>query len=195
MNSLDTLVTMNGRNSVFAQNAFRHFKWQICDYLKKIKVSCTLLFFHLGFLSWTLAINKRARGRDWKNILIPLFQLGLLTNIQIFFIVLQLRWLPCIFNRSACCNQTVVTRMLLNEIYPPLGISIWIIWFIAFIRYYSSLTEKQWIWTGSSITDDTFKVWHAPVSFLDVNPFRTDKTAANGNLGLCLNWRPQAKCR
>ena len=34
----------------------------------------------------------------------------------------------------------------------------------------------------------------------DINPFKTDKTAANGNLrlrkfGLCLKWKPQVKCR
>ena len=27
------------------------------------------------------------------------------------------------------------------------------------------------------------------------NPFKTDKTAANGNLRLCLKWKPQVKCR
>ena len=27
------------------------------------------------------------------------------------------------------------------------------------------------------------------------NPFKTDKKAANGNLRLCLKWKPQAKCR
>ena len=26
------------------------------------------------------------------------------------------------------------------------------------------------------------------------NPFKTDKTAANGNLRLCLKWKPQATC-
>ena len=28
-----------------------------------------------------------------------------------------------------------------------------------------------------------------------INPFKTDKTAANGNLRLCLKWKPQANCR
>ena len=27
------------------------------------------------------------------------------------------------------------------------------------------------------------------------NPFKTDKTTANGNIRLCLKWKPQAKCR
>ena len=26
------------------------------------------------------------------------------------------------------------------------------------------------------------------------NPFKTDKTAANGTFRLCLKWKPQAKC-
>ena len=52
----------------------------------------------------------------------------------------------------------VVIRLLPHEIYLPLGISLWMIWLIAFIRYYSYLTEKHWIWTRSSITNDTYKV-------------------------------------
>ena len=28
----------------------------------------------------------------------------------------------------------------------------------------------------------------------EINPFKTDKAAANGNLGLCPKWKPQAKC-
>ena len=27
-----------------------------------------------------------------------------------------------------------------------------------------------------------------------INPFKTDKTAENGNHGQCLKWEPQAKC-
>ena len=27
-----------------------------------------------------------------------------------------------------------------------------------------------------------------------INPFKTDKTVENGNLGQCLKWEPQAKC-
>ena len=26
------------------------------------------------------------------------------------------------------------------------------------------------------------------------NPFKTDKMTANGNLRLCLKWKPQGKC-
>ena len=29
---------------------------------------------------------------------------------------------------------------------------------------------------------------------LTFNPFKTDKSAVNGNLGQCLKWKPQAKC-
>ena len=32
------------------------------------------------------------------------------------------------------------------------------------------------------------------VEFDLFNPFKTDETAANGNLGQCLKWKPQAKC-
>ena len=38
-----------------------------------------------------------------------------------------------------------------------LGISIWLIWVIALIRYYSSPTDKQRICTGPSITNNTYK--------------------------------------
>ena len=44
-----TLVTIKKRKSVFAQELFRHSKGNICDYLKKMKVSYTVAFFQYRF--------------------------------------------------------------------------------------------------------------------------------------------------
>ena len=49
-----------------------------------------------------------------------------------------------------------ITRTWLNEIYPPLGFRIWLIWLIAFMRNYSSCTDNQWIWTRLSIANKTY---------------------------------------
>ena len=87
---------------------------------KYIKFHVLCCFFHLGFLSWTLTINKRVRGRDWKNVFIYLLQLRLLTNIPIFFVVLQLRRLPSIFNCSACCKPDCCNQAVTRWDLPTL---------------------------------------------------------------------------
>ena len=86
------------------------------------------VFSDLGFLSWTLTINKRVRGRDWKNIFIYLFQLCLLTNIPIFF---------CSFAAEMATFQFQLERLLQTRLLQPgcysmritypLRISIWLI--------------------------------------------------------------------
>ena len=43
------------------------------------------------------------------------------------------------------------------------------------------LAEKRHLYTGDCTP-------------IDINSFKTDKTAAKGNLGKCLKWKPQAKC-
>ena len=98
--------------------------------LKKMKVLHTLLFlFQLSFLWWTLTINRTA----WKGIRKTFFFLSptstrpqtfrkCFCNFATYMATLQ-------FNRSACYNQTVITRLFLNEIYPPLELPFdWFDW-------------------------------------------------------------------
>ena len=45
VSSFQTLLTVNSGNPVFAQEIVKHFKGQICDYLKRTKVSQAKFFF------------------------------------------------------------------------------------------------------------------------------------------------------
>ena len=89
---------------------FRNFRWQIWDYLKKMKFSYTKFFFLSGF-SFTGINSQDSRGTDLK----------ILKNIS-----LQL-WNWHDYLLFSFVMHDVTTRLLLDDTYPLVGISIWLI--------------------------------------------------------------------
>ena len=78
-------------------------------------------FFCQGFLSQTLTVDRTAaegRGASF----ISLYHFHPITNIEIFFATLHVRWPSRIFNRKPCAYQTA-TRLDLQ----PYRITIWLI--------------------------------------------------------------------
>lgn len=109
----------------------RQFNWKICDYLKKTKVSYTKLLLYLDFLSRKLVINKPAiHSNDSQTFKLVSATFKLFCNLHGYLVFLIL---ACAF-----------TKLLLNEIYTTLRKSIWFIWLISFIRYYSSLNLPKY---------------------------------------------------
>ena len=81
-------------------------------------------FFYQGFLSRTL-MTHRTEGEERGPFFIPLYHFHPLTNIQTFI---------CNFAREIFLIATLVfTRLLLDEIFPPYRITIWLIADVKFV--------------------------------------------------------------
>ena len=109
-------------------------------------------FFYQGFLSQTLTIDRTAaegRGASF----ISLYHFHPLTNIEIFFATLHVRWLSRIFNRNPCAFQTTI-----DEIYNLIELPFdWLINDAIFVCLLDELIlalcysdfemGNRWIWT------------------------------------------------
>ena len=137
LNWFHILLYMNGRNSVFAQEILRRLKWQICDYLKKIQVYILSFFFCFIFHSHRPLAGQQVKGMDHPNfsVSLPPACKDADTSMQFFNLDDQLIFL---------ISAHIFSRLPLQEIYLPLGINIWLNdWLIVFIRYCSSIFDKQ----------------------------------------------------